>query len=68
MSELGEYSKLENKELRTEFELTNFPFPGTTDNDSDDGSQGQNSLNIITLTWMILWLMMYFEKTIKSLV
>lgn len=47
MSELGEYSKLENKELRTEFELTNFPFPGTTDNDSDDGSQGQNSLNII---------------------
>ncbi|CAI6613350.1 ANL_collapsed_G0013820.mRNA.1.CDS.1 [Saccharomyces cerevisiae] len=48
MSELGEYSKLENKELRTEFELTNFPFPGTTDNDSDDGSQGQNSLNIIT--------------------
>ncbi|CAI4403083.1 CQS_1a_G0012760.mRNA.1.CDS.1 [Saccharomyces cerevisiae] len=48
MSELGEYSKLENKELRTEFELTNFPFPGTTDNDSDGGSQGQNSLNIIT--------------------
>ncbi|CAI6463173.1 BFH_HP2_G0013480.mRNA.1.CDS.1 [Saccharomyces cerevisiae] len=47
MSELGEYSKLENKELRTEFELTNFPFPDTTDNDSDDGSQGQNSLNII---------------------
>ena len=47
MSELGWYTKLENKELRTEFELTDFPLPGITDNDSDDGSQGKGSLNAI---------------------
>ena len=47
MAELGAYTKLENKELRTEFELTDFPLPGITDNNSDDRSQGKDSLKAI---------------------
>lgn len=47
MTEVGGYTKLENKELRTEFELTDFPLLGITDNDSDDGSQGKDSPNFV---------------------